>query len=150
MEIQNYPNYLIYDDGRVYSKYYNRFLKPSKTSEGYYEVRLFKNKKSKHFTIHKLLGLHFIPNPDNKPCIDHINRKRTDNRLENLRWVTHSQNNSNVIRPNRSNMRYIRTTKSNTYRIGIKRNKLYYSICVKTKEEAIKQRDLMLSMWDDF
>jgi len=42
--------------------------------------------------IHRLVAKHFIPNPRNLNEVDHINRNRTDNRIENLRWVTHSEN----------------------------------------------------------
>jgi len=42
------------------------------------------------------MGLAWIPNPENKRCIDHINRDRTDNRLCNLRWATHTENNQNA------------------------------------------------------
>jgi hypothetical protein len=147
MEITGYENYLIYDDGRVFSKKTNKFLKYNKSNTGYYDVQLYKNKKSKHLSIHRLIGLHYIPNPQNLPQVDHINRIRTDNRIENLRWVSISKNNSNIIRPNTSGLHHIRKTKSNTYRICIKRNKLFYSLCVKTKEKAIIQRDLMLSMF---
>lgn len=64
---------------------------------GYQCVTLCKNKHSKAYTIHRLLAEAFIPNPEKKPCVDHINTITTDNRLENLRWVTYKENTRNVI-----------------------------------------------------
>ena len=95
MEIQGFENYLIYSDGRVFSKKRNKFLKPRMNSWGYNFVTLCKDGKTKHMLIHRLVGIHYIPNHENKRCIDHINRDRSDNRLENLRWATHSENNQN-------------------------------------------------------
>ena len=84
MEITGYTNYLIYDDGRVYSKKRNKFLKPtlSRKKIGYLKLSLCDNNKKTNFTIHRLVALHYIPNPQNKPEVDHINSIRTDNRLE--------------------------------------------------------------------
>lgn len=64
---------------------------------GYCVVTLYKHNKSKQIPIHRLIAKAFIPNPKNKPCIDHINTIRTDNRIENLRWVSHKENSNNVI-----------------------------------------------------
>lgn len=49
------------------------------------------------FYIHRAVAELFIPNPDNKPCVDHINTIRTDSRAENLRWVTHKENSNNPL-----------------------------------------------------
>lgn len=62
--------------------------------DGYCRVMLSKESQARRFLIHRLLAEHFIPNPENKPCIDHINGVRDDNRLENLRWCTHLENNN--------------------------------------------------------
>jgi hypothetical protein len=45
--------------------------------------------------VHRLIALHYIPNPENKPLVDHINGINNDNRLENLRWVTVQENANN-------------------------------------------------------
>jgi len=66
-------------------------------SYGYPCVTLCKDRKSRSICIHILLANAFIPNPDNKPAIDHINTDRTDYRLENLRWVTPKENSNNIL-----------------------------------------------------
>jgi len=76
----------------------NKMRKWCLKTNGYYEVGLSKNGKKKHHQIHRLIGIHFIPNPNELECIDHINRIRTDNRIENLRWVSIRENNINVER----------------------------------------------------
>ena len=97
MEIQGFPNYLIYDDGRVWSKVgKGRFLRPAVLKNGYKMVSLFKNGKGTSTYIHRLLAEHYIPNPTNRPCVDHIDRNRGNNDLSNLRWATVKENSSNT------------------------------------------------------
>lgn len=83
-----------YIDGR---KYTPRFITQTKDKGGYCVVRLYKGKKQKMFKVHRLVAMMFIPNPNNYPCVDHINTIRDDNRVENLRWVTYSMNANNKL-----------------------------------------------------
>ena len=98
MEINNYQDYLIYRDGRVFNKRYNRFLKPCKNTHGYLRVDLCKNGKHKNFLNHRLVAIHYIDNPENKPCVDHIDGNKTNNNISNLRWVTKIEN-ENAFQP---------------------------------------------------
>ena len=112
MEIIDYPNYLIHRDGRVFSKIKNKFLKHRDNGSGYKIVGLHKNCKPKNFYVHRLLGIHYLENPENKPTIDHINRIRDDNRVENLRWATRkeqiqNQKVKNIRNDNKSGHLYI-------------------------------------------
>lgn len=72
----------------VYPKRYLKF----DLSKGYNRVTLSKDNKQERFQVHRLVAEHFIPNTENKPCINHINHIRIDNRVNNLEWVTHLEN----------------------------------------------------------
>lgn len=69
-----------------------RILQPGKTTWGYLQVGLWKDGKQKIYKVHKLVANAFIPNPDNLETINHINEDKTDNRVENLEWMTNKDN----------------------------------------------------------
>ena len=90
-------DFIIYSDGRLFDINKGIFKKKHLSSSGYYDYCIHINNEHKFYNIHRLVAEAFIPNPDNKPCIDHINTIRTDNRIQNLRWVTQSENMRNPI-----------------------------------------------------
>ena len=95
MEIEGYENYMIFEDGMVVNKH-GRVLKPNLNGSGYYQVTLYKNGNIISKRIHRLVGEAYLDNPENKPCIDHIDGDRLNNDLSNLRWATSSENSQNT------------------------------------------------------
>ena len=80
-----------YVDG--FKRTYKGSIKKTRlNSKGYVRANLKKDGKRYDFTIHRLVAIAFIPNPLNKPQVNHINGVKTDNRVENLEWCTNSEN----------------------------------------------------------
>jgi hypothetical protein len=93
--IRGFENYIIFENGVVINTETGKEMKYTKNTGGYYKVGLSNNTKVKGYLVHRLIAEAYIPNSDNKPCIDHVNRIKTDNRIENLRWATHLENMQN-------------------------------------------------------
>lgn len=91
MEIEGYNNYLIYDDGRVYNKKKQKFLKAYQCGD-YLGLRLCDGGKKQKFQIHRLVALHYIPNPENKSEVNHIDGDKFNNDITNLEWMTRKEN----------------------------------------------------------
>ena len=96
-------SYQVSNMGRIKSLNYNRtkkhqILKQSTSRKGYLSIDLNVFKRRKLCLVHRLVAMAFIPNPEGKPSVDHKNTIITDNRVENLRWMTQrEQINDNVL-----------------------------------------------------
>lgn len=88
-------DYLVSDSGEIFSRISNKILRQFKRG-GYYNIHLGVNSPS--FRTHRLVAEAFIPNPENKPCVNHKNGIKTDNRAENLEWNTYSENNTHAYK----------------------------------------------------
>ena len=88
-KIKEFDDYLISTSGKVFSLKTNKLLKPQKYPNNYLYYPFNTNGIQHNRCLHRLLAEAFIPNPENKPTVNHKNHIRTDNRLENLEWATY-------------------------------------------------------------
>ena len=89
-------NYSVSTDGQVRKDTTNYILSQS-SQQDYKFVSLFIRGKQKRMRVHRLVAETFIENPENKPYVNHINGKRDDNNVENLEWVTPSENTTHAV-----------------------------------------------------
>lgn len=96
-QITDYEKYFVSSKGRV-KRENKQLVKPEKLKKGYCRVILSKNGKVKKFSVHRLVAIAFIPNPENKPEVNHINGKKQDNKIKNLEWVTRIENHLHYLK----------------------------------------------------
>jgi len=96
-DIEGFPGYRVSSSGRVWSKIRNmelKVLRYENFSKAYSYVNLYRKgcgKNGIHNTIHRLVASHFIPNPENKPTVNHKDKDKTNNCVSNLEWATYSE-----------------------------------------------------------
>jgi hypothetical protein len=89
--------YKVSNKARIWSNLSKRYLKQIEYI-GYMSVILYFNSKNRTEKVHRLMAKAFIPNPENKPQVNHLNGIKNDNRLENFEWVTNSENQLHALR----------------------------------------------------
>lgn len=112
----------------TYGCHKTRIIK-DRDCKGYRVITLSKNNKARHFRVNRLVAINFIPNPQNKPATNHINGNPSDNRVENLEWVT--------VQENVNHMHEV-TKKAKNPRIKVR--------CINTRIEFKSIRDAATSM----
>ena len=99
--MDGYPNYIITNDGRVYNSQRNKYLIPAKNEGGYMALSLsdgkkqenfINSKKRKNFIVHRLVALLYLENPNNYLEVNHIDFDKTNNNVDNLEWISRSDN----------------------------------------------------------
>ena len=92
-------SYGINEEAQIFSSLSGKILTNILDTSGYYRVKLVCNDGiSRKFLVHRLLAQVFIPNPENKPCVNHIDGDKTNNSLSNLEWVTVLENNLHAFK----------------------------------------------------
>lgn len=89
--ISEFPAYLVYENGDIFSTKTNKFLKPWEHA-GYYYVTLRKDGKSYNKSVHRIVAKYFIPNLSNYPVVNHKDENKLNNDVSNLEWCTYRYN----------------------------------------------------------
>lgn len=132
--------------GEIYSTKFKKILTPSSAGKGYLKVSLGINGKINQRYIHRLVAIQFIPNPNNLPQVDHIDRNKQNNSIENLRWCDNKlnsrnqdkiRNNGNIHFSNRTNGNYYTAEYSIDYYTRITKSSYELVECQKFLEECL-------------
>lgn len=92
LEFLGFKDYCVDKSGRVYSIKSCMFLKPQQQRTGYYTVALRNEFEIKTVSVHRIVAMAYIPNPDGKPQVNHKNGDKSDNNVDNLEWMTSKEN----------------------------------------------------------
>lgn len=101
--IKGFDKYFVTESGQIYSIYKKGYLKPAPSMKGYLHLTLMKNRKINK-VIHRLVAEAFIPNPENKPEVNHKDCNKLNNHFSNLEWCTRSEN---IIHSYKNNLRKV-------------------------------------------
>lgn len=146
--------YKISRQGRIKSLYTGKLRAQAMSGKGYKAVSLSKIGEKKRFYVHRLVAMAFLPTPPEGKCyINHKNLNKTDNRVENLEWVSHKENMLHAYRNGKTDFRKKKRSDNTSgipgvslhsygcYQVTLShKNRRYYGGFYHTKEEAIKAR----------
>lgn len=92
-DIVGYENlYAVTEEGQVWGYKRKHYLKPNKDKDGYYYVTLSKNGIQKSYRVHRIVANTYLPNPNNLSEVHHKDADRTNNRVDNLEWISQEEN----------------------------------------------------------
>jgi hypothetical protein len=140
--ITGFENYSISNFGNVANVKTGRILKPGLDNHGYLKVDLYIKRKGHTKKIHRLIAEAFIPNPNNKPCVDHIDNNILNNNINNLRWATYSENcmNASLSKANKFGVKGVfYFGKTNKYVAQIKHNNKHHHLGLFDSLEEAKE-----------
>lgn len=144
-DIKGYEGlYQVSNLGKVKNSRTGELLKLSSGTHGYLMVCLTKNGKQTTFRVHRLVAEAFIPNPDNLQTIDHINRIRTDNRVENLRWADMKLQSKNRDNKNRETLMKVCSKPVHQYTLDMEFIIEYPSVREAARQLNINYRNISL------
>ena len=157
MEIEGYPNYLIYEDGRCWSKprelrnikespkctytKHGNWLKPRVRKGGYLSYMLYNEGSGKQFSVHRCVALAYISNPENYRVVNHKDGDKSNNHKDNLEWCSDMYNAQSSNKPNsrKGTIAVYHGARGDTFTGRIRHyGKIYNSKTCKTREEAEK------------
>ena len=137
--IDGFENYAISDKGKIYNLKFKKEIR-SHIRGRYIICVLPDNQGQKSFLVSRLVAMHFLENPENKPCVDHINNDKFNNDVKNLRWATHAENlmNKSKHKPTSSIYKGV-SYECNMYRAYIRINRIKTSLgSFKSETDAAK------------
>lgn len=97
MNWKEYNGYMISDTGLVTKRFSTELQKTKKHKRGYVLAHIVENGEKKWKLVHRLVATLFIPNPDQKPQVNHIDGDKTNNNVNNLEWVTNVENRQHAV-----------------------------------------------------
>ena len=131
-KIKGFNNYEISKLGVVRNYKSGRILKPFADKDGYLKHCLSENNKKKYVFLHRIIAMTFIDNPENRPCINHIDENKSNNDISNLEWCTVKENNSHGTRTKRASEKCCKSV------IQLDLNNIFLGVFSSMKEASLK------------